>query len=106
MAALESKTGPVCLMRIALEEDRRGREIVREREREEGRRRERRRAVRNENETAKCWAVRCDLLQIDFCKLAPFFSPPSEMKGNDRGILITVFFFIICGDGACSYAHT
>lgn len=40
----------------------------------EGReRRERRRAVQNENETAKCWTVWCDLLQIDFCKLAPFF---------------------------------
>lgn len=59
----------------------------------EGRgRRERRRAVQNENETAKCWTGWCDLLQIDFCKLAPFFS--GEMKGNDRGILITVGFFL------------
>lgn len=34
---------------------------------------ERRRVVQKENETAKCWTVSCDLLQIDFCKLAPFF---------------------------------
>lgn len=38
----------------------------------------RRRAVQNENETAKCLTVWCDLLQIDFCKLAPFVR---EMEG-------------------------
>lgn len=56
---------------------------------------ERRRAVQNENETAKCWTVWRDLLQIDFCKLARFFFP-GEMKGNDRGILITgIFIFYL-----------
>lgn len=38
----------------------------------------RRREVPDENETAKCLTVCCDLLQIDFCKLALFFR---EMEG-------------------------
>ncbi len=36
-----------------------------ERGEKEGERRERRKNVQNENETAKCWTVWCDLLQID-----------------------------------------
>lgn len=38
-----------------------------------GQERVRRRAVQNENEKAESWTGVCDLLQIEFCKLAFFF---------------------------------
>lgn len=61
-------------------------------------------AVQNGNEIANCWTVMRDLLQIDSCKLAAFFS--GKMRGNDHGILITFLLLFLEIEYVFQYIYT